>query len=133
MRIAIAATLLSLTTACTPAPPATVAASTPTSTTAATTSAPIQTTTSAGTATAAPVAPAVKTCTMPNVVGLIHQTAQDTMQKAGLLFLSEEDANGQGRLLINDRNWKTTKQNVAAGTVVDCNTKILLSAEKMDG
>ncbi|SDG80789.1 hypothetical protein SAMN05216553_111350 [Lentzea fradiae] len=54
------------------------------------------------------------------------------MQAAGLYFLTEEDASGQGRLLINDRNWKTTKQNVEPGTVVDCNTKILLSAEKID-
>ncbi|WP_090074522.1 hypothetical protein [Lentzea flaviverrucosa] len=64
---------------------------------------------------------------------MIHQTAQDTMQKAGLFLLTEEDASGQGRLLVNDRNWKTTKQSVTAGEVVDCNTKILLSAEKIDG
>ncbi len=54
-------------------------------------------------------------------------------QKAGLFLLTEEDASGHGRLLVNDRNWKTTKQSVTAGEVVDCNTKILLSAEKIDG
>ncbi|MCG8926195.1 hypothetical protein [Lentzea sp. CC55] len=64
---------------------------------------------------------------------MIHQTAQDTMQKAGLFFLTEEDASGQGRLLVNDRNWKTTAQNVAPGAVVDCDTKILLTAQKIDG
>ncbi|MFD4673260.1 hypothetical protein ACFWNN_26295 [Lentzea sp. NPDC058450] len=128
MRIAVAALLLLLTaSACGTAPPSTTAASTP----AATTPAPLQTTAPAAATTVAP-APAVKTCTVPDVVGMIHQTAQDTMQKAGLFLLTEEDASGQGRLLINDRNWKTTKQNVAAGTVVDCNTKILLSAEKID-
>jgi hypothetical protein len=131
MRIAVAAVLLSLTaTACGTAPSSTTAGSTPVPPTA-TTAAPIQTTAPAAATTVAP-APAAKTCTVPNVVGLIHQTAQDTMQKAGLFLLTEEDASGQGRLLINDRNWKTTKQNVAAGTVVDCNTKILLSAEKID-
>lgn len=133
MRIAVAALLLLLTaTACGTPPSSTTAGSTPVPP-AATTAAPIQTTAPAATTTAAPApAPAAKTCTVPNVVGLIHQTAQDTMQKAGLFLLAEEDASGQGRLLINDRNWKTTKQNVAAGTVVDCNTKILLSAEKID-
>lgn len=124
MRIAVAATLLLLTAACSSTPPATTAAGTP----APTTAAPIQTAPAATSA-----APAVKTCTVPNVVGMIHQTAQDTMQKAGLFLLTEEDASGQGRLLVNDRNWKTTKQSVTAGEVVDCNTKILLSAEKIDG
>ncbi|MCX2955323.1 PASTA domain-containing protein [Lentzea sp. NEAU-D7] len=131
MRIAVATILLLLTaTACGTTPSSTTAESTPESP-AATTAATIQTTAPAATTTAAP-APATKTCTVPNVVGLVHQTAQDTIQKAGLFLLAEEDASGQGRLLINDRNWKTTKQNVAAGTVVDCNTKILLSAEKID-
>lgn len=128
MRIAVTALLLLLTAACSTLPPTTTGTSEPP---AVTTAAPIQTT---PVATAIPsLVPAVKTCTVPNVVGLIHQTAQDTMQKAGLFFLTEEDASGQGRLLINDRNWKTTKQSVAAGTVIDCNTKILLSAEKIDG
>lgn len=127
MRIALAAVLLVLTAACSSMPSAT---STSTSPPAATTS----TTTPPPPAQAAPTtAPAVKTCTVPNVVGMIHQTAQDTMQKAGLFFLREEDASGQGRLLINDRNWKTTAQSVAAGTAVDCNTQILLSATKIDG
>ncbi|GAA3673422.1 hypothetical protein C8D87_1011028 [Lentzea atacamensis] len=114
MRIASAAALLLLASACSPTPP-------PTATTQ-----PSEQKTPTTTATAA------KTCTVPDVVGMIHQTAQDTMQAAGLFFLSEEDASGQGRLLINDRNWKTTAQSVAAGTVVDCNTRIKLSATKID-
>ncbi|WP_434444303.1 PASTA domain-containing protein [Lentzea sp. E54] len=126
MRIAVAALLLLLTAACSTPQPATTAAGTPEPSAATTTAAPARTT-------PPPAAPAVKTCTVPNVVGLIHQTAQDTMQKAGLFHLTEEDAGGQGRLLINDRNWKTTGQSIAAGTVVDCDTKILLSAEKIDG
>ena len=131
MRIAVAALLLLLTAACSTPLPANTATST-SEPPAATTAAPVQTTPAAATA-ISPAAPAVNTCTVPNVVGLVHQTAQDTMQKAGLFFLTEEDASGQGRLLINDRNWKTTKQSVAAGAVIDCNTKILLSAEKIDG
>ncbi|MFI9006437.1 hypothetical protein ACIGNX_04265 [Actinosynnema sp. NPDC053489] len=75
---------------------------------------------------------ATKTCTVPAVVGMVHQTAQDTMQAAGLYRLREEDATGRGRLLVIDRNWITTAQSVAAGEVVDCDTEILLSAKKTD-
>jgi hypothetical protein len=81
---------------------------------------------------APPPAPVAKTCTVPNVVGLVHQTAQDTMQAAGLFMLMEQDATGQGRMLVVDRNWRTTAQSVAAGSVVDCSTEILLSAKKLD-
>lgn len=75
--------------------------------------------------------PTAKTCTVPDVVGMVHQTAQDTMQAAGLYRLREEDATGQGRALVVDRNWTTTAQSVPAGRVVDCTTEILLSATKI--
>ena len=126
MRIASAAVLLLLVSACSGTPP-------PAAPTASLTQPAEHQTPTTNAATPAPTAPAVKTCTVPNVVGMIHQTAQDTMQAAGLFFLREEDASGQGRLLVNDRNWKTTAQSVAAGTVVDCNTQIKLSATKIDG
>ncbi|WP_238412251.1 PASTA domain-containing protein [Saccharothrix deserti] len=71
-----------------------------------------------------------KTCTVPDVVGMIHQSAQDTMQAAGLYRLREEDATGQGRVLVVDRNWTTTAQDVAAGQVVPCDTEITLLAKK---
>ncbi|WP_433267418.1 PASTA domain-containing protein [Actinosynnema sp. CS-041913] len=80
--------------------------------------------------TTTPPAATAKTCTVPDVVGMVHQTAQDTMQAAGLYRLREEDATGQGRLLVADRNWTTTAQSVRAGDVVDCTTEILLSAKK---
>ncbi|MFD9738786.1 PASTA domain-containing protein [Umezawaea sp. NPDC059074] len=73
-----------------------------------------------------------KTCTVPDVVGMVHQTAQDTMQANGLYVLLERDATGQGRLLINDRNWVTTGQMPGPGEVVDCGTTITLSAKKAD-
>ncbi|WP_063747153.1 PASTA domain-containing protein [Saccharothrix sp. NRRL B-16314] len=76
--------------------------------------------------------PVAKTCTVPNVVGMIHQTAQDTMQAAGLFMLREQDATGQGRVLALDRNWTTTAQTPAAGQVVPCDTEVLLSAKKND-
>lgn len=101
---------------------------------------PVAPTTPAAPATSAAAAPSEagptaaatpETCTVPNVVGLVHQQAQDTMQAAGLYLLREEDATGQGRLLVMDRNWRTTAQSVPAGQVVDCTTAITLSAKKI--
>ncbi|MFD5826267.1 PASTA domain-containing protein [Lentzea sp. NPDC060358] len=120
MRIAVAVAALLATAACSATPPAGTTTPAPPSATA-----PAQPT--------APAVPAAKTCTVPDVVGMVHQTAQDTMQKAGLYFLREQDASGQGRLLINDRNWKTVAQSVEAGKVVDCTTQVTLSATKIDG
>ena len=53
------------------------------------------------------------------------------MQAAGLFFLLEKDATGQGRVLVLDRNWTTTAQSVPAGSVVDCGAEITLSAKKI--
>jgi hypothetical protein len=78
-----------------------------------------------------PAAATAKTCTVPNVVGMVHQYAQDTMQAAGLHMLLEQDATGRGRLLVLDRNWETTAQSVPAGQIVDCTTVITLSAKKI--
>ncbi|CCH27602.1 hypothetical protein ABZ816_07980 [Actinosynnema sp. NPDC047251] len=61
---------------------------------------------------------------------MVHQTAQDTMQAAGFYRLREEDATGQGRLLVVDRNWTTTAQNVEAGKEIPCDTVVVLSAKK---
>lgn len=69
---------------------------------------------------------------VPNVVGKDHQLAQDTMQAAGLYLLAEEDASGQGRMLILDRNWTTVKQRPKAGKCVPEDTEIMLSAVKDD-
>ncbi|EHN10563.1 hypothetical protein PAI11_25820 [Patulibacter medicamentivorans] len=67
---------------------------------------------------------------MPNVVGKDHQLAQDTMQAAGLYFLDEKDATGQGRLLILDRNWIDVRQVPRAGSCVAPDTRITLYAKK---
>jgi len=75
--------------------------------------------------------PSVKAGVVPNVVGLNHQLAQDTMQAAGFYFLTEEDASGQGRLLINDRNWVVVSQQPAGGTHATPDTKIILRSKKI--
>ncbi|MFG1912169.1 PASTA domain-containing protein [Kribbella sp. NPDC048928] len=77
------------------------------------------------------VRPSAQQGVVPNVVGLNHQLAQDTMQAAGFYFLTEEDATGQGRLLINDRNWVVVSQQPAGGTKAAPDTKIVLRSKKI--
>lgn len=67
---------------------------------------------------------------VPNVVGKDHQLAQDTMQAAGLYNLAEEDATGQGRVLLVDRNWTTVAQSPKAGSMVNEDQTIVLRAKK---
>lgn len=67
---------------------------------------------------------------VPDVVGRDHQEAQDTMQAAGLYDLDEEDATGQGRLLIIDRNWVVVSQRPSAGRCVSEDTAVLLRSKK---
>ncbi|MFE9750188.1 PASTA domain-containing protein [Saccharothrix saharensis] len=129
IRLALAPACAALVAGCSATPPAAAPVQTKTETVVAP---PATTAPPTTTAAEAVPAPASKTCTVPNVVGLVHQTAQDTMQAAGLYMLREEDATGQGRMLVVDRNWTTIAQSVAAGQVVDCNTEILLSAKKTD-
>jgi hypothetical protein len=68
---------------------------------------------------------------VPDVVGVNHQLAQDTMQAAGFFYLTEEDATGKGRLLINDRNWVVVAQRPTGGTKAPFDTKILLRSKKI--
>jgi hypothetical protein len=75
-------------------------------------------------------APAPAGIVVPNVVGVDHQLAQDTMQSAGLYLLDEEDCTGQGRLLLWDRNWVVVSQDPPAGSSVSDDTTITLCAKK---
>ncbi|SDC75310.1 PASTA domain-containing protein [Actinokineospora iranica] len=67
---------------------------------------------------------------LPNVVGMVHQDAQDTLQRAGFHYLTEEDATGQGRFLVSDRNWVVVEQIPPAGTVMPQSDKVLLRSKK---
>ena len=69
---------------------------------------------------------------VPDVVGEDHQLAQDTMQSVGLYNLSEEDATGQDRLMLIDRNWEVVEQEPAAGTRVNEDATIILRSKKDD-
>lgn len=77
-----------------------------------------------------PPSESVRALAVPNVVGMGHQEAQDAMQSAGFFYLTEEDATGQGRMLVSDRNWVVVEQVPAAGTVVPQSDKILLRSKK---
>jgi len=50
--------------------------------------------------------------------------------QAGLYNLDEEDATGEGRLLLFDRNWTVVDQDPAAGTIVNADERILLALEE---
>lgn len=67
---------------------------------------------------------------VPDVVGMDHQLAQDTMQSVGLYMLMEEDATGQGRMLLWDRNWVVVDQSPPAGSTVSEDTTITLFSKK---
>jgi hypothetical protein len=53
------------------------------------------------------------------------------MQAAGYYKLTEEDATGQGRLLIDDRNWQVVSQDPAPGTHAPPSTTITLRSKKI--
>lgn len=68
--------------------------------------------------------------TVPNVVGLDHQAAQDALQGEGLYNLDERDCTGQGRVLLFDRNWEVVSTDPPAGTPVSEDDKITLCSVK---
>jgi beta-lactam-binding protein with PASTA domain len=80
--------------------------------------------------TLAPPSDAVKVLVIPDVVGMDHQKAQDTLQAAGFYYLTEEDSTGQGRMLVSDRNWVVVEQVPAAGAAVPQSDKVLLRSKK---
>lgn len=69
--------------------------------------------------------------TVPDVVGMNHQAAQDAMQEAGFYNLTEEDATGQGRMLIMDRNWVVVSQSPKGGAKATEDTTIVLRSKKI--
>lgn len=56
---------------------------------------------------------------MPAVVCMNLQAAQDLIQTAGVFYSRSEDATGQGRKQVVDRNWVVVAQTPAAGALID--------------
>jgi len=83
--------------------------------------------------TAAADAPAqVEVFTMPAVVGMNLQLAQDTLQALDSYLMDQQDASGLGRVQINDSNWQVCAQDPAPGAVVEIATLVTLAAVKLD-
>ena len=69
--------------------------------------------------TAAAVSPApAALAVMPDVVCQNLQDAQDEIQRAGVFFSRSDDASGQARSQVIDRNWVVVAQTPAAGESV---------------
>ncbi|MEU5324600.1 PASTA domain-containing protein [Streptomyces sp. NPDC021056] len=72
-----------------------------------------------------------ETAALPDLVGLDLQAAQDEAQAAGFYVLDDQDASGQGRLQVYDRNWTVCSQEPEAGTHAT-DTPVTLYAVKDD-
>ncbi|WP_371661454.1 PASTA domain-containing protein [Streptomyces sp. NBC_00280] len=74
---------------------------------------------------------APEAATLPDLVGQDLQAAQDEAQAAGFYVLDDQDASGQNRLQVFDRNWTVCSQNPAPGTH-PTDTPVTLYAVKDD-
>jgi hypothetical protein len=59
---------------------------------------------------------AAETAPLPDLVGMDLQAEQDEAQAAGFYVLDDQDASGQDRLQVMDRNWTVCSQEPAPGT-----------------
>jgi hypothetical protein len=69
--------------------------------------------------------------TMPNVVCMDLQSAQDLIQDQGVFLSKSEDASGQGRRQVIDSNWVVVSQNIEVGAPID-EGEVILSVLKED-
>lgn len=87
-------------------------------------------TTQNGVPPAATTTAAAEPATMPNVVCMNLQAAQNAIQRAGVFFSRSEDATGEGRSQIVDSNWIVVSQTPPAGSPVT-EGQAVLSAVKI--
>ena len=69
--------------------------------------------------------------TMPRVVGMNLQLAQDLLQSKGSYILDQVDHKGLLRIQVLDSNWKVCKQSPSPGKVVLASTVVTLSSVKL--
>ncbi|MFF9867523.1 PASTA domain-containing protein [Streptomyces sp. NPDC013953] len=81
---------------------------------------------------AAPAPTEPERATVPDFVGMVLQTAQDTAQAEGFFLLTSHDSTGAGRMQLLDRNWKVCSQSKAAGTSIPTATAIDFGAVKLE-
>lgn len=68
--------------------------------------------------------------TVPDVVGMDLQAAQDALQAEGFFFLGSHDATGQDRYQVVDRNWTVCDQSPPGGSPAGSDAEIDLGAVK---
>lgn len=74
-----------------------------------------------------PAASAEPTWSMPNLIGMDLQGAQDAIQSltdGEVWFSSSTDLTGKGRAQISDRNWQVCSSTPPAGAKFTVSTKI---------
>lgn len=74
-----------------------------------------------------PVASADPSWTMPNLIGMDLQGAQDAIQsltRGEVWFSSSTDLTGKGRAQISDRNWKVCSSTPAPGAKFTASTDV---------
>ena len=69
--------------------------------------------------------------TMPRVVGMNLQLAQDLLQSLGSYGLLQDDFKGLNRFQVLDSNWKVCKQSPSPGKKVSTSTIVTLSSVKL--
>jgi len=72
------------------------------------------------------------TFVMPTLIGMDLQEAQDVLQAMGSLRLDQQDASGEGRNQILDRNWKVCAQVPEPSTVHPKADEVRLESVKDD-
>jgi hypothetical protein len=77
------------------------------------------------------VAPAKVTFTMPGLVGMVLQDAQDLLQTKGSYLMDQQDASGLERLQVLDANWKVCSQSPKKGAHVPTDTTVVLRSVKL--
>jgi hypothetical protein len=70
--------------------------------------------------------------TMPNVVGVVLQTAQDKLQFLGSYVMDQQDAGGLDRLQLLDSNWRVCSQSPHPGTRVSATDTVTLASVKLE-
>jgi beta-lactam-binding protein with PASTA domain len=73
----------------------------------------------------------VETFTMPILVGMNLQRAQNKLQDHGSFLLTQTDGTGQGRFQMLDYNWKVCAQDPVAGVDTDVATLVELVTVKL--
>ncbi|MFI8370028.1 PASTA domain-containing protein [Streptomyces sp. NPDC085466] len=59
-------------------------------------------------------APVAETAEVPDVVGMNHAEAQSLLRSHGFM-VNEEDAGPEGRMILNNSNWKVCRQDPQPG------------------